>query len=178
MVIIEQIEIFMGEHPMGEDLRRLLLHESKTVDYNMSYKTNVHASMTEWSMKTRGIKMMENWIMHKVLGAYNKDDDLHMHNTWFAKYSKEEYTKSHIHLPSVFSFVYFIQSPPGSSPLVFSYSKEEIEPTEGLFVMFPSLVYHHVPPNKCDDRIVLAGNISVARGMLNNERSDDWRQRD
>ena len=160
MIIIEETEIFLGEHPMGERLRKLLLHESTTVDYSMSYKTNVQASMTEWSVETRGIKMMEDWIMNDVLGAYNKDYKLYMHNAWFAKYAKEEYTKSHIHLPSVFSFVYFIQSPPGSSPLVFSYNKEEVEPTEGLLVMFPSSVYHHVPPNKCDDRIVLAGNIS------------------
>tara|TARA_E500000331_G_C17057567_1_gene626740 strand:+ start:260 stop:778 length:519 start_codon:yes stop_codon:yes gene_type:complete len=161
-VIEEQVEIFLESHPMGESLRRIILDESKTIDYNMSYKTNVQASMSSWTEDTPGIKMIEEWIFNDPLGAYlNKGFKLVMNNAWFAKYSKGEYTKTHMHIPAVFSFVYFVQSPPGSSPLVFTYSKKEIEPEEGKLVMFPSMVYHHVPPNKCDDRIVLAGNISA-----------------
>jgi len=160
-LVTEQIEFVTVEHPMGEQLRQLLLHESKTIDYNMSYKTNVQASMTDWEVETKGIKMIDEWITQDILGVYEKYKMI-LSNVWFAKYSKEEYTRSHAHLPAVFSFVYFIQSPVGSSPLVFTHSKTEIEPKEGLLVLFPSVLYHHVPPNKCDDRIVLAGNISVA----------------
>ena len=161
----EKIKFITVEHPMGEHLRQLLLHESKTIDYNMSYKTNVQASMTEWEVETKGVKILGEWITEDILGSAYKQYKMIMHNAWFAKYAKEEYTKSHIHLPSVFSFVYFIQSPSGSSPLVFTYSKKEIEPKEGLLVLFPSVLYHQVPPNKCDDRIVLAGNISVATSI-------------
>ena len=161
----EKIEFVTVEHPMGEHLRQLLLHESKTIDYNMSYKTNVQASMTEWEVETKGVKILGEWITEDILGSAYKQYKMILSNVWFAKYSKEEYTRSHAHLPAVFSFVYFIQSPSGSSPLVFTYSKKEIEPKEGLLVLFPSVLYHQVPPNKCDDRIVLAGNISVATSI-------------
>ena len=164
-LVTEQIEFVTLEHPMGEQLRQLLLHESKTIDYNMSYKTNVQASMTEWEVETKGVKLLGEWITEDILGGCYPQNKMVMCNVWFAKYAKEEYTRSHSHLPAVFSFVYFIQSPSGSSPLVFTYSKKEIEPKEGLLVLFPSVLYHHVPPNKCDDRIVLAGNISVATSI-------------
>ena len=69
-VIEEQVEIFLESHPMGESLRRIILDESKTIDYNMSYKTNVQASMSSWTEDTPGIKMIEEWIFNDPLGAY------------------------------------------------------------------------------------------------------------
>ena len=28
-------------------------------------------------------------------------------------------------------------------------------------VLFPSMSYHHVPKNRCDDRVVLVGNVEM-----------------
>ena len=59
---------------------------------------------------------------------------------------------------SIWSFVYFIDCPRGSSPLVFSDSGKRIKAEEGKLVIFPGHLRHHVPKNKCEGRIVLAGN--------------------
>ena len=163
-MIEEQVEIFHQSYPIGESLRKILLDESKKIDYDMSYKTNVQASMSSWksAVDSPGVKMLEEWIFKYPLGQYlNKGFKFVINSAWFAKYSIGDNTINHMHIPAVFSFVYFIQSPPGSSPLIFTTSKLEIKPEEGKLVMFPSLLYHHVPHNKCDNRIVLAGNIFV-----------------
>ena len=44
-------------------------------------------------------------------------------------------------------FVYFIQCPRGSSPLVFSTSGKRVKAEEGKVVIFPGNIYHHVPKN-------------------------------
>ena len=75
-----------------------------------------------------------------------------------AKYRKGDYTVSHIH-PGDFSFVYFVKTPSGSSPLVFTTSGKRIKAEEGKLILFSSRLKHHVPKNRCDNRIVLSGNL-------------------
>ena len=81
---------------------------------------------------------------------------------WFARYNKNDSCTSHDHLPfALFSFVYFVNTPKGSSPLVFTTSGKKIKAEEGKVVIFPACVYHDVPPNECDGRIVMAGNVHI-----------------
>ena len=70
-----------------------------------------------------------------------------------------ESTRVHEHLPNVWSFAYFVNCPRGSSPLVFTNSGKKIKAEDGKIVIFPTSVRHHVPKNKCEDRVVLSGNI-------------------
>ena len=46
-------------------------------------------------------------------------------------------------------------------PLVLTTSGKKIKAQEGKVIIFPSNVRHHVPKNRCDGRITLAGNIFV-----------------
>ena len=57
------------------------------------------------------------------------------------------------------SFVYFVKCPRGSAPLVLDGMRIKAE--EGKLVAFPGITNHHVPKNRCNDRIVIAGNLSV-----------------
>ena len=57
-----------------------------------------------------------------------------------------------------FSFVYFVKTPKGSSPLIFTNSGKRIKAEEGKIVIFPGRLLHHVPKNKCEGRMTLAGN--------------------
>ena len=69
------------------------------------------------------------------------------------------YQESHWHLPYHWSFVYYENTPRGSSPLVFTQSRKRIRVKEGNFVIFPAGVEHYVPRNKCDERSAVAGNF-------------------
>ena len=84
---------------------------------------------------------------------------------WFAIYDEGDYAKSHHHIPySLWSFVYYVNTPKGSSPLVFTTSGKKIKAEEGKLVLFPAGVRHHVPKNRCKNRLVLAGNLIPFRG--------------
>ena len=55
--------------------------------------------------------------------------------------------------------MYYINTPKGSSPLVFSESRKKIYPKSGQMIIFPSWIRHEVPPNKCEGRSIIAGNF-------------------
>ena len=85
--------------------------------------------------------------------------ELKIDNSWLAWYREEEFAIPHHHHPAAYAFVYFVKCPKGSSPLIFTTSGKRIKAEEGKVVIFPGNLCHHVPKNKCDGRIVLAGNI-------------------
>ena len=55
--------------------------------------------------------------------------------------------------------MYFINCPRGSSPLIFKASGKRIKAEEGKIVVFSSNLKHYVPKNRCENRLVLAGNM-------------------
>ena len=79
-----------------------------------------------------------------------------------ASYTKGEYTDTHAHWPTLYSWCYYVKVPKGSSPLIFPDANIEFSPTEGDLIIFSSLVNHKVPPCECEEpRIMIAGNIGV-----------------
>ena len=87
------------------------------------------------------------------------ETNLRVDHFWLANYSKGDFTIPHHHKPAMFSFVYFVRCPKGSSPLVLTTSGKRVKSDEGKVVIFPAGVWHHVPQNKCEGRMTLAGNI-------------------
>ena len=65
------------------------------------------------------------------------------------------------------SFVYYVNTPEGSSPIIFPDENETVEAREGNILIFPGHVNHYVPKNKCDGRVVVAGNINLST-IINN----------
>ena len=103
---------------------------------------------------------------------FNKNflSQLVMQACWGIIYKKGDGSTLHHHGTSDVSWVYYVKTPKGSSPLVFPqcayYTPEkelkilEIEPEEGLMVLFLGNVSHFVSPSEIDEeRIVIAGNI-------------------
>jgi hypothetical protein len=75
-------------------------------------------------------------------------------------YGEGDYAIPHHHLPSFFSFVYFVKVSENSSPLMFSASSTYIKPENGKLILFPSHLKHYVPEQiGCDERITISGNI-------------------
>lgn len=81
---------------------------------------------------------------------------------WGAVYNKNDYTVSHNHVWSSFSFCYYVKVPKVCSPLVFDDINLSIQPEEGMLVVFHSELNHSVPISaSSDSRIVIAGNVMV-----------------
>ena len=163
MIVKEHHYIICEKHPYFKSLNKKLLEECEGADYSESYKTNVKAKHSGWKQESPTIDVITSWITHILHTKYSwictRNIELWYPEVWFAEYSKNEYTVSHDHVPFAWSFVYFIQCPKGSAPLIFTSSGKRIKAEEGKVVIFPGNVNHYVPNNKCNGRIVMAGNI-------------------
>ncbi len=167
MRVKEDIVVLEDEHPYYESLNKKLLKEAEEVDYSLSYKTNIKAEMSGWHVNSPNVDKIVKWASFLVTDYYNfisseSGYEMVSGDVWFARYGKGDSAQSHHHLPhSIFSFVYYINCPKGSSPLVFTTTGRKIKAEEGKILVFPACVKHHVPSNKCDDRIVLSGNLVI-----------------
>ena len=166
----ENLPYFIEYHPYHESINKKIIDEIITAEYPLIDATkvrnrdggisNLRALTTQYNLsKSSGtLEVLYGWII-SILSNNYRGWKFKVYSSWIGKYNKEHYTVSHNHRPTFISFVYFIKCPKGSSPLVFTTSGKRIKAEEGKLVMFPGYLRHHVPKNKCDDRIVLAGNI-------------------
>ena len=163
-------------YPFAQDFNKRVIEEytSKKIPFIRDKRnadgglTNVKALQTEVIMDAHQIPSIQtfvNWlfrldftrILFKADGTpvYLQRLD----HFWIAHYNKGDFTISHDHYPAMYSFVYYLRCPRGSSPLVFTTSGKKVKAEEGKLVLFPGHVKHHVPKNRCDGRITIAGNI-------------------
>ena len=182
MNIRENYELIVEKHPYSESLNKQLMEDIKdfyfySPEQNKRFTT---VKATQYNVKseekTKTIQLIESWVSSLLHRTYfssflsaSKEHDARINmNIWFAKYNKGDYTLDHRHMNyASYAFVYFVNSPKGSSPLVFTTSGKRIKAEEGKIVIFPPQLSHHVPKNKCDGRITLSGNI----GMVENEKT-------
>ena len=121
--------------------------------------TNIRALQTEvyYDVVDSSIQDLFDWAMDLLPQA-----DISKHKVdhyWIAKYNSGDYTLSHSLYPCLYSFVYLVNSPKGSSPLVFTTSGQSIEAKQGRIVIFPGILEHYVPKNECDNRVIISGNV-------------------
>ena len=168
MNVKESHELIIEMHPHADSLNKKLIREADKValkGYKNPYFTNLGGTKLPLSEDNDApSKLVQSWVTEliKIKFHYKKNQDPIDYEVtgWFANYDRGEYANSHHHLPfSIFSFVYFIKCPKGSSPLIFSTTGKRLKAEEGKIVIFPSSMMHHVPSNKCEDRRVLAGNF-------------------
>ena len=164
-LIKQKNEVFSFVHPYHISLNEKILDDSKSFIFKEGLRniggalSNVRApKTTETRITSKSLELVYDWILTLLNQTY-RGWNFKIYNSWLANYSKGQYTVSHDHVPSSFSFVYFVKSPKGSSPLVFTNSGTKINPDEGKVVIFPGNMLHQVPKNKCDGRMTLAGNI-------------------
>ena len=161
-MIRENLQVLMECHPFYESLNRRILEQDYDLIYNplvSGYNSNVIAHRTLGDLNTEGIKLVKDWILTIIKQHYPVFE--YSIEGWIAKYNKGDHTLEHDHIPAGFSFVYFVKTPKGSSPLVFSTSGKRIKAEEGKLVIFPACMRHHVPKNRCDERVTFAGNVSI-----------------
>ena len=146
------------------------------------HSTNLKCDMTDYNFYTKHEELKN--VTNIISNTINQEDQFNyiMSECWGAVYRKSHTAIPHDHYPYVKSFIYYVQSPEGSSPLIFDESHQwnmekektptySIKPKTGLLVVFPSECKHSVPPSDIDDeRIALAGNLFyVPNEALKNE---------
>ena len=160
---IEEIHFFTIKHSNHLSMNEKIVEEIEKVPFIRNKKmidntdTNIRAlQVYNNDIESPTISLLKKWILTIVNDEWIT---YKISSYWLAKYGKGDYAISHHHIPASYAFIYFIRSPIGSSPLVFSTSDTIIEPEEGKLIIFPGNLFHHVPKNECDGRIVFSGNI-------------------
>lgn len=100
--------------------------------------------------------------------------DVYPTEGWFNTYYKKDYQEFHIHQNSIYSAVFFVEAPQGSSPLVlqnpnylykmlvindlkdskYSHNTWSVPSQENKLVVFPSHLMHMVPCHQSDQKRV------------------------
>ena len=86
-----------------------------------------------------------------------KGSELKVDQCWGIIYNKGGKVIKHNHFPYALSFVYFIKSPRGSSPLIIE--GKRIKAEEGKLILFHASQTHWCNPSKVNGRCCLVGNI-------------------
>ena len=162
--ITEKFELIIRNHPYADSFNKRLLEEILELQYVKNpVKSNITGKKSS-DFDGRYAKTLTDWIQRVIKQHYPWDFSTKLNGSWIADYGIDDYAVSHDHTRhGDFSFVYFINTPSGSSPLVFTTSDVKIEAVAGRLVIFPGNVLHHVPKNKCERRVTAAGNI-IFRG--------------
>ncbi len=119
-----------------------------------------HAHMTEWDLhvKCKEVGDLFNWVKYTLIPDHYGEKPTNA-EIWGVRYSKGESLDWHNHRTSRYSFAYYANCPEGSSPLMFKENNVSIPPEEGKIIIFDGRLIHKVPPNDCDNRVIVSGNI-------------------
>ena len=164
----ENIKIEVHHHPHYQSLNEKLMNDFSKINFYSHEKiqTNIKGNQfcftgDQRSLKPNGVTLIENWAK-QILQAKLHVSAYFNFVTWAARLDRDQETLEHDHLYyATFSFVYFVNTPKGASPLVFSTSGRKVKAQPGKLVLFPAPLRHKVPVNKCDNRVTIASNITI-----------------
>ena len=123
--------------------------------------------ITYFKEEPEKVTSLVDWI-HKKICYDIVDIPLVCSEAWGVIYDDGDYINAHTHkqgdlidcsTPNYFSFVYYVNVPKGSSPLVFPTSGYELYPEPGKMVIFESRLRHAIPPNGGSGRSIIVGNF-------------------
>ena len=167
----DKFPVFVGEYPFHQKLRDELVPQLENYPDCQDKGTNVKATMTDWNWNSKSvqIKKLKLYLLDtlKKEFSYNLVGEdptpISFKSFWGNIYRKGDYAESHNHWPlNDFSFAYFLKSKWYYSPLVFTHSGVRIRPKEGRYIIFNSLIKHHVPKHRFNGtRMTLSGNIAI-----------------
>ena len=158
-------DLIVEQYPDYKKLNSNLLKESEGVIYDWSDITYVRGKMSEWHICGKYIDVIKEWaktLTPSVKGMFPRIID-----AWYARYDYGNHALVHNHGDIYASFVYYIKTPEGSSPIIFPDENETVEAKEGNLLIFPGHINHYVPENKCEGRVIIAGNIDMF-GIIKN----------
>ena len=133
-------------------------------------RTNVKAGMTKWllteysSFRDLAIDTVVNHLSQLSEATVDGSPvSWVVHSIWGNVFSKGNHAVSHNHMPCIFSFVYYVKMPEGSSQLIFDDLSSQVNLEEGDLIIFPSHLQHNVPEHNVEEeRVTIAGNITTA----------------
>tara|TARA_R110000744_G_scaffold311494_2_gene419001 strand:+ start:365 stop:919 length:555 start_codon:yes stop_codon:yes gene_type:complete len=166
--ITEQLCVSEYIYPLADKVNPILRpFIKKLIQKNKLFITDPHkprqitAKMTGWHITSREIEQVISWASSLIIRDFEKANGhlLKCSEVWGIVFNKGDSIEGHTHVPSVYSFVYYVDAPKGSSSLVFETSGHRIEAEKGKMIIFDSRLTHKVTPNSSKNRCALSGNF-------------------
>ena len=110
-------DLIVEQYPDYKKLNSNLLKESEGVIYDWSDITYVRGKMSEWHICGKYIDVIKEWA--KTLTPSVKGMIPRIIDAWYARYDYGNHALVHNHGDIYASFVYYIKTPEGSSPIIF-----------------------------------------------------------
>ena len=159
--IRERLKISEYQYPLSDILNPKLYKIIMDTPENQNKPSSVRAKMTGWRLSDSSFDVVIDFALKFLHRDFlvSSHENLTCSECWGIVCNKGDSIERHNHNPADYSFVYYVNAPRGSSNLVFDTSGYKIKPKEGKLVIFDSKLYHHVPKNKCDGRVLISGNF-------------------
>ena len=171
---LERFEIYKYSYPFADkvnpSLHRFIVENASVEDplvpgtMQTVFQSKKLASTKEFQLLIEYIKSLVLNIKYYI-PPKNLQCKLELINWWGMIYNKGHFQIKHTHPPAHWAFVYYINTPKGSSPLVFNKINKKIIPKSGEVVIFPAWTPHQVPPNRCEGRSSFVGNFMWNLGL-------------
>ncbi len=147
-------------YPYADKVKSKLQSQIESLNDPIRKPSNINAQFTGWHLQSKEANNIVQWVSdlmtHDFLWSVYT---LKCVELWGVLYKKGDYITKHQHTPSLYSFVYYVNAPKGSSPLKFSTSGYKVKAQEGKVVIFDSRLDHEVPFNRGENRCVVSGNF-------------------
>ena len=169
------IDIITCQLGIPPSYKRECIDEILKLGDSQNKNTHVKASMSYWHIWNHSPvfnKLLDNILdfINKNYPNENNQYKFEFRQVWGATYKKGEFADKHMHLPARVSFVYYLKETKNPTPLIFSNNDLKIFPKDDLLVVFPSQIFHKVPPKLDNEpRICLAGNLDYVQPKNNNQ---------
>ena len=146
---------------LTDDLSKLSFVNHEDSDFHTNIKGSQYNFDGNSPLKPEGVFSLERKIGDLIHSDCKIALTIALYS-WVARLDKGQKTMLHDHMPQcTLAFVYFVNTPEGSSPLVFPTSGKKVEAESGTLVIFPAVLDHEVPTNNCDNRLTIAGNLTI-----------------
>lgn len=166
---------------ISDELSKSCINRAYEIGDEMSRLTNLKADMSTYGLhkKEKIIYPLLDIIIDKIKKefpldifpyVYNKSKIFNVNyiieDSWFSIYRENDFAIKHNHCYSReirLAFCFYLQADEYSSPLYFEELDYSVQPYKNMLICFPSFVNHSVEKqiNKSNDRVILAGNISL-----------------
>tara|TARA_Y100000022_G_scaffold5127_1_gene4203 strand:- start:45 stop:566 length:522 start_codon:yes stop_codon:yes gene_type:complete len=159
--IREKLRMCEYDYPFADSLNPKLHKIICDLPDVQNRRTSLQSKMTSWNTEVREFKIIIDLVSQLLHRDFLKfeSEKVKCSEVWGALYGKEDHATIHNHEPSYFSFVYYVNVPKNSAPLVFVNSGYKVKPYSGKLIIFDSKLYHKVPKNRSENRSLIAGNF-------------------
>ena len=163
--LVEKLAVAEFMHPDFDHICEPLYEYIKDLP-KIGYEPSVNASMSDRRIHEQGNPVLSqflSWlqkIITKNTHIFGKEGALRLEEVWGTTFKKGDNITPHNHMPYAWTWIFYVNVPPDSSPIVFSESKHTIPVAQGKLLIFEGRLMHEVPECDTDGRCILSGNIA------------------